>query len=369
LRRSRQPGSIAPQGRAAGRPYTHMPPKNAPLISENRIIRLLQNRFQDASPFLKTGMGDDAAVIHPKKAQEYWLITADMLLENIDFRREWTKPRQLGYKSIAVNLSDLAAMGARPRFYTVSLALPPGTSERWILEFYRGMTELGSVHGAILIGGDLSRSESGIMVSIAAMGESIKRRILYRSGGKPGDVLYVTGVLGRSAAGFNLLKAGCTYSGSRPRREAVRAHRQPEPRCEAGMWLAQCGWVRCMMDLSDGLSMDLPRLCEAGGVGAEIDCSRLPVFKEALAWGCDPTALALNGGEDFELLFAVPASRVSMLEKNYPAKFPRITRIGAMTRYAGKVWMHDGGRNRRRLKELGFDHFHCNPSLDPIRFK
>jgi thiamine-monophosphate kinase len=342
---------------------------SAQSLSENRIIRLLQSMFQDKSPALKKGIGDDAAVIRIQNSQEYWLLTTDMLLENIDFRRGWTTPRQLGYKSLAVNLSDLAAMGARPRFYTVSLALPEGFTGRWILEFYRGLAELGNGQGVLLVGGDLSRSEDGILVSIAALGESAGRKVLYRSGGRAGDILYVTGVLGRSAAGFKLLEDGCVRPRSRPQLEALRAHQKPEPRCDAGMWLAQCGWVNCMMDLSDGLSVDLPRLCAASGVSAEIDASVLPIFRRSAVWGCDPVSLALHGGEDFELLFAVPNSKARTLEANYPVKLPKITRIGAMIRGAGKVWISEGGRNRCRLIEKGFDHFRRNTSRNLFRSK
>jgi thiamine-monophosphate kinase len=146
------------------------------LTSENKIIELLRDRYPAKSPLLKKGIGDDAAVFRPRRAGEYLLITTDMLLEGIDFRCEWTTPCQLGHKSIAVNLSDLAAMGARPRFFTVSLAIPSGFTERWIQEFYDGLTECGSSHGAVLIGGDLSSSKSGILISITALGESLNRR-------------------------------------------------------------------------------------------------------------------------------------------------------------------------------------------------
>jgi thiamine-monophosphate kinase len=330
--------------------------KPAPLTSENRIIRLLQARFPAANISVKKGIGDDAAVILPPNAREYWLVTSDMLLENIDFRRKWTTPRELGCKSIAVNLSDLAAMGARPRFYTVSLALPPDVSEQWILEFYSGLTELGGAKGACLIGGDLSSSKSGILVSITALGESLKRKVLYRAGGKPGDLLFVTGILGRSAAGLKILQRGRLRQRSKPQKEAVQAHRKPEPRCEAGLWLAQCDLVHCMMDLSDGLSADLPRMCAASGVGAEIDAGRLPVFSESSSWNCNPLDLALNGGEDFELLFAVPKAKAHLLEKKYPANLPKITSIGEMTSDTA-IQLHNSGKNRRRLPERGFDHF------------
>jgi thiamine-monophosphate kinase len=331
--------------------------QSVPPASENEILRFLQDRYSTANALVERGIGDDAAVVRPAGADEFWLLTTDMLAEGIDFRLEWATARQLGRKSIAVNLSDLAAMGARPRFHTVSLGLPRGVSRRWISQFYRGLTERGHASGTVLVGGDLSDSPGGILISITAVGESAGRKVLYRSGGRAGDFLYVTGILGRSAAGLGLLRQGCIRPRDRSRREAIRLHREPEPRCETGLWLAQSGFIRCMMDLSDGLSVDLPRLCAASGTGAEVDSGRLPVFSEAAAWGFDPVALALHGGEDFELLFSVPESKHRLFEARYPGHFPRATRIGRMVRGSGDVWIHHAGKDRRRLKKLGYDHF------------
>lgn len=342
-------------------PVTPMSKKAAQLTGENRLIQILQDRYPGKHPLVNKGIGDDAAVIRPGRAGEYWLITTDMLLENIDFRREWITPGSLGCKSIAVNLSDLAAMGARPRFFTVSLALPQGISERWILDFYDGLTEPGSSRGALLIGGDFSRSASGIVISIAALGESLNGRVIYRSGGRAGDLLYVTGVLGKSAAGLSLLEKGCGRPRSRAKKEAIQSHLRPEPRCEAGLWLAQSGLVRCMMDLSDGLSVDLPRMCAASAVGAEVHTASLPVFSESSFWGCDPVNLALHGGEDFELLFAAPESGADVLERDYPAKLPGITRIGELTRDVGHVWIVEPGKKRSRLPQRGYNHFRRSP--------
>jgi thiamine-monophosphate kinase len=325
--------------------------------SENRIIQLLQRRYPSKSALLKKGIGDDAAVLGFPQAEEHWSVTTDMLLEAIDFRREWTSPRLLGQKSIAVNLSDLAAMGARPRFFTVSLALPSDISEKWILEFYEGMTDPDCAKGAQLIGGDLSHSKSGIAISITALGESLNRKVLYRSGGKPGDILYVTGILGKSGAGLRLLQDGRTHPRSKAQRDALQCHQAPEPRCEEGLWLAQSGFVSCMMDLSDGLSMDLPRMCAASGTGAEIRPADIPIFPESRQWGCDPVELALHGGEDFELLFAVKASQNHLFEKKYPSKFSKATRIGKLTGAAGRIWIVGPGKNRQRLPERGYDHF------------
>jgi thiamine-monophosphate kinase len=326
-------------------------------ISENKIIQLLQKRYPSRSPLLKKGIGDDAAVIRPQGSNEYWAITTDMLLEGIDFRCEWTTPRQLGHKSIAVNLSDLAAMGAQPRFYTVSLAMPQEVSERWVQEFYAGLTACGSAQGAILIGGDLSSSHNGIMISITALGESLSRKVLYRSGGRPGDILYVTGLLGYSAAGLKLLQAGNSRPQSRVQRAALHVHRTPEPRCAAGQWLAQSNFVRCMMDISDGLSIDLARMCAAARVDAEIRLADIPIFPESRLWNCDPLDLALHGGEDYELLFAVPKSKKKLLEKSYPSEFPQITEIGALIEGRGKIWISGPGKKRQRLPVCGFDHF------------
>ncbi len=326
-------------------------------LSENRIVDMLRRRFTVRSPLLERGIGDDAAVIRPPGAKERWVVTTDMLLEDVDFRRAWQTPAQLGWKSLVVNLSDLAAMGARPRFYTVSLALPGDIGQGWIASFYRGLQSAGAVHGAALIGGDLSSSPQGIQISITAVGETLRRRVVYRSGGQAGDCIYVTGILGLSAAGLLLLQRGRTRGRTAAERLALKAHRMPAPRCAEGEWLAQNRFSRAMMDLSDGLSMDLPRLCRASGCGAAIYTSRLPRFEQAGAWGCNPLELALHGGEDFELLFCLPSSRTVELEADWPSRFPPIRCIGRLNRRPGMVWMEAPGSPSQRLPERGYDHF------------
>ena len=327
-------------------------------LSEDEIVEHLIKRYADAHPALKKGIGDDAAVWLPAGAREFWLATTDMLVEEIDFRREWITPGDLGRKSIAVNLSDLGAMGAKPRFFTISLGIPSNTTKRWIREFYDGLTSCGGENGAILVGGDLSGAEK-ITISITAFGESENRKVLYRSGGRPGDLLYVTGKLGKSAAGLRLLQQGITRSRSGARREALRAHRTPDPRCAVGQWLAQSGNARCMIDVSDGLSTDLSRMCAASGTDAEIFAEKIPVFAESALWRCDPLELALSGGEDYELLFAAPRSKKRFWE-NLPSGFPSVTHIGIMLEGSGKVWISDAEKKRRPLPVEGFDHFSPN---------
>jgi thiamine-monophosphate kinase len=229
----------------------------------------------------------------------------------------------------------------------------------WIRDFYRGMSRLARRHRAELIGGDLSRSAAGVQITVTAIGEAAGRGPVYRSGGRPGDLLYVTGTLGKAAAGLELLRRGETEAKTRPEKQAIRAQLTPEPRCQAGVWLARSGLVRCMMDLSDGMSMDLPRLCAASGTGADLDAWQLPVFFAARAWGLDPVALALNGGEDFELLFAVPASKSRRLESSYPLSsgFPPLRRIGQLRPGRSVRIAARPGESLRFLPAAGFDHF------------
>ncbi len=322
-------------------------------MDEDRITGWLGARTPGGSRVL-VGIGDDAAVLRPSR--EHTVVTTDMLVEGVDFRRDWTTPRALGRKAVAVNMSDLAAMGARPLFFTVALALPPDIPFRWVRELHRGLIDPASARGAHLVGGDLSRSEAGGVISITAIGESIGRRVIRRSGGRAGDLLYVTGTLGRSAAGLALLRAGRLRGRTAAEREALRAHHLPEARCAEGVYLAIHGFARAMMDLSDGLSTDLPRLCAASGVDAEIDPGLVPLFPAARRWGCDPLALALDGGEDYELLFAVPKARAPRLEKIWPPRLAPITRIGRLVAGSGKVWLAKDG-SRRPLPRGGYDHF------------
>ncbi len=325
-------------------------------ITEDGIVRWLEARFRGCSAAVRLGIGDDAAVVRPKGAAEDWVVTTDMLVEGVDFRPGWLTAFDLGHKSLAVNLSDLAAMGARPRFFLVALALPAGVARRWIADFYRGMTRLGRRHAAELLGGDLSGSPSGLQITVTAVGETRHRKFLRRAGGMPGDLLYVTGVLGKAAAGLELLRRGIGDGRSRAERSALGAHRRPEPRCSAGAWLAASGLVRCMMDISDGLSVDVRRLCAASGCGAEIDAQSLPLFESARLWGADPVELGLHGGEDFELLFAVRPDQARRLERIYPRSLPAIRRIGRLTD-TGSILIRHAGRPPVPLPPLGFEHF------------
>ncbi len=331
--------------------------KQNPRFSEDHVVKMLRAGFGAKGRTVKKGIGDDAAVLRVPGAEEDWLVTTDMLVEDVDFRRAWQTPEELGGRALAVNLSDIAAMGGRPRCYTVALGIPIGVGERWIGEFYRGLTSAGDAHNAVLVGGDLSRTPSAIVITIAVVGESLRRNILYRSGGRIGDFLYVTGVLGKAAAGLVLLERGKIRGRTQAQRSALNAHRAPVPRCAAGLWLAQSSLAGAMMDLSDGISMDLPRLCDASSCGAELRLDRLPVFHEASAWGCDPMELALYGAEDYELLFTIRAQKAARFDATYPSSLPPASRIGRLTPGRKIVCLPAPGQRPRPLTRRGFDHF------------
>ena len=299
------------------------------------------------------------------------LSRTDMLLEDVDFRKEWSGPRQLGHKALAVNLSDLAAMGVRPRFHTVSLGIPEGISQRWITDFYQGMARLAERHHVILVGGDLSHSAAfySHLGSYPGRVQSEKSRVPL--GRKPRRLSLRNRNSGKIRRRIKLVAARGSQGDSPSEREALACHRTPEPRCGVGSWLAAHGFARAMIDLSDGLSMDLRRLVRESGTGAEIYASALPVFEPSRAWGCDPLELGFYGGEDYELLFSVPPARASALERHYSRKYPQITRIGRLIREPGVIAVvKQPGAPRRRLPDLGFDHFRIQgtgPKLLPGR--
>ncbi|TGU74055.1 thiamine-phosphate kinase [Geomonas terrae] len=303
-----------------------------------------------ASPSVLLGIGDDAAALVPTEGF-VTLITSDMLLEGVHFDLSFCDPRTLGRKSLSVNLSDVAAMGARPRHFLLGVALPKDVPLKFMDGFMAGMLEQAERFGATLVGGDTCASKGGLAISVTALGEQHPELVLKRSGARPGDLVCVTGTVGDAAAGLNLLMRG--------EREGFLVSRQldPTPRVEAGIALAAAGCVTAMIDVSDGVLQDLGHICEMSGVGARLELAKLPLSDEYLSECAeDPFALALSGGEDYELLFCIPEGRdAEALEVCARAGVP-VSVIGTVTAGSGiELAAPDG--TPYRAPRRGFDHF------------
>ena len=225
---------------------------------------------------VKLGIGDDAAILMAGGKQD-WILTCDAFIEGVHFLHDRHPPESVGYKSLARAASDIAAMGATPRAFLLTLALPEKLTGRWLDRFLAGMKRASRALGVQLIGGDTTTSPH-VCVSITVLGEVARGRAVLRSGARPGDAIYVSGRLGRAQLGLELLRRGATISksGDPALRNALQQHLYPAIRVELGAWLAQHRIASAMMDISDGLSTDLPRLCRASGVGARIDSRRIP---------------------------------------------------------------------------------------------
>lgn len=327
---------------------------------------------QRAPSGLVRGIGDDAAVFKALAGSDV-VISTDLLVEDIDFRRETTQPDLVGHKALAVSLSDIAAMGSRPRWALLSLGVPEAVWKSEFLDgFYAGFFQLAARYGVALIGGDLSLTPDKIVIDSILIGETPKGGSVFRSGAQPGDQIFVTGFLGDAAAGLRLIERGARLhhattsdpaSDSRtdePHRldYLLLRHLQPEPRVGWGLLLGEQQLATAMIDISDGLSSDLNHLCAESKVGALIDAAGIPIDplvteitgRRAL----DPLMLALHGGEDFELLFTVKPENVAKLPKRVDGI--SITRIGEINEASAGVQISEGPR-RWKLEPGGWVHF------------
>ena len=271
-------------------------------IGEWGFLRALLPRLASA-PSVAIGAGDDCAEV--AAAGRRILLTTDALVEHVHFELGWMSARQLGRKAYLVNASDIAAMGGRPRFCLVSAAVPRNFSARDLMDIERGIAAAAKATGALVVGGNLSRADE-LMISVTLVGDA-PRKPARRRGARPGDLVFVTGTLGDAAVGLRRLQKNRRAIGS-----AVRRFREPRPRLAAGALLVDERVVSSMIDVSDGLLRDLGHICAASGVGAEVRAAEIPRTAEVRRF--DPE-LALHGGEDYELLFTVPPSRLPVFER------------------------------------------------------
>jgi thiamine-monophosphate kinase len=287
------------------------------------------------------------------------LATTDILIEDTHFTRELTTPYLLGSKALAVSLSDIAAMGADPSFYLVTLNLPPEIEMNYLKSIYRGMNKQARKFKTILTGGNLSRSKY-ISISTTVLGEMPEDEVIYRNGASAGDDIYITGHPGDSALGLAVLrKHGLCAMTAGPNKREVRKHLEPEPRLAIGRSLARKKAISAMMDISDGLLLDLGRLCRASRVGALIEAEALPTSRAMRQSGEGFLETALTGGEDYELLFTAPPVNCAAIQVIGTALKTKITRIGCIQEAARGIKVRDKEGRPLKMKAAasGFSHF------------
>lgn len=314
-----------------------------------------------------TGIGDDAAVTALTPGMQL-LTSTDMLLEDVHFRRSWHDPYRLGRKSLAVNISDIAAMGGIPRWALLSLAIPADVPLDYLDLFMAGFIAMAAEHGISLIGGDTCASRSGLVLSVTIMGEQFSEHILRRCGARPGDEIWVTGTLGDAVLGLKLLEGGfdsaqppdCSLSGVEGNDFLISRLLDPTPRTAAGLALATSGWVTAMIDLSDGVLSDFGHIAEMSGVGGIIQIEKLPLsaaFESATRSSSPlPRQLALSGGEDYELCFTAPPAHREKIVDIMKKCGVNVAPVGIVTSSKEVVVVNVDG-SRFFETNVGFNHF------------
>lgn len=332
------------------------------MVSEQQLIERIYRAFPSrGGTGLRVGLGDDAAVIRPRGPDE-WVITTDAFMENVHFLSQLHPPDAVGYKALARATSDLAAMGARPRYFFLNLALPPGRAGKWLLKFLQGMARAAEKFGLTLAGGDTTRYPE-VAINLTVLGQIACGRAVPRSGAQPKDVICASGILG--AAELGLQAALRRARGKMHPASTLRRHLWPEPRLALGQWLARRRMATAMIDLSDGLSTDLGHVCEASRVGAQLWLEKIPkpeIPASLRNLKLDPLELALHGGDDYELLFTVPPR----LAKHLPAVFHGlpITAIGEIV-LKKEVRLISASGSSRILPQGGWDPFRRRVSRKP----
>ena len=325
-------------------------------LGEFGLIDQIRARFpQPAMPEL--GIGDDAALLSPSAGSQV-VVSTDLLAEGVHFDPGFGPARLLGRKSLAVNLSDIASMGAVPRWFFLSLAIPAGFPLETIECFLDGLAEQAAEHNCILAGGDTCGSKGGLTVSVTIMGEQQPELILKRSGAKAGDEVWVSGALGDSALGLQLLMNGRRLGQADD--YLLQRHLDPTPRCDLGLKLAESRLVSAMIDISDGLLADLGHIGEQSGCGAEIQLGQLPLSPAFRAYAANqpvfPWHLAISGGEDYELCFTAPPCNQAAIQKISKTTGIPLTVVGKVTSSGQVQTILPGGANFQPSAS-GYTHF------------
>ena len=335
-------------------------------LGEFGLIEHLTKDFQRRNPTTKVGIGDDAAVLMYGDAPI--VVSTDLLVEGIHFDPIYSPLKHLGYKAIIVNLSDIYAMNARPHQVTVSIAISSKYTVEALDELYAGIKEACRIYGVDLVGGDTTSSPRGMTISVTAIGTVQEEKITYRSGAKKGDILCVTGNLGGAYLGLQILEREKQLYMDNPgiqpdleeQKYVLECQLKPEARKDMIEHFDKAQLVpTAMIDISDGLASDLMHICKASGVGAYIEETKIPLNQEAqllaLKFQLDPVTTALNGGEDYELLFTIKEADLEKVRL-----MPSTYIIGEITEAKDGVTLHTNGGNIHPLKAQGWNHFADN---------
>jgi thiamine-monophosphate kinase len=329
-------------------------------LGEFALIDRVQSIIATQRPDIVVGVGDDAAVLADTE-DEFRLATIDSQVEEVHFMRQYVSAHQLGRRALAINLSDIAAMGGRPQYALVSLALSSDTQVAWVEELYRGMREEADRYGVALVGGNMARSPGGAVVDVCVLGRVRREHLLLRSGARPGDRVLVTGQLGKAAAGLKLLLEPGLSIGADARAALLARALTPTPRLPEAAAIASLGRATAMLDLSDGLSSDIGHICERSRVGVRIRAEALPIsaavrnvakLTSTPAWD-----MALGGGEDYELCFTAPPEAVEELVAAVREKGTTATVVGEiLPAEQGRRLVPPDGQEVR-LEPSGWQHF------------
>ncbi len=323
---------------------------------EERFIQHLANNFPVKGHIV--GIGDDCAVI-PGELGVAWLVTTDALIEGVHFLKDQISARDLGYKTVAVNVSDITAMGGEPKYAFLSIALPKATDCAWVCDVIQGVKDACKKWDLLLLGGDTVGSKRDLFLNLTLMGSAVATKIKYRNQAKPGDVICVSGYLGDAGGGLKAIQEQI------PKTEDIEyllhAHFHPEPDPKQGMWLASQTEVHAMMDISDGLDCDLKRLIKSSQNGAVIETSKIPISpilaRVSLENGWDTLQLALTGGEDYCLLCTVSADDFDIIQNSFQKTFGLpLFSIGRITSQSSQLIYNENGK-AFQTNYNNFDHF------------
>ncbi len=330
-------------------------------MNERDIITSITSCAPTTGPGVIQTIGDDCAVVEKDPLTD-WVITMDSLVENIHFNLDWHPPFQLGRKAVSVNVSDIAAMGAKPLFLLLSVGMPRSFDQKWFTDFSQGITAGCNDYQCLLIGGDTVSSPEGLAITVTVIGEAPKHQIKYRHTAQPGDHIWVSGHLGNAAAGLELFKQDMKIRHSL--QPLFDAHLDPQARTTLGLELGAMKEVHSMMDLSDGIATDLAHICDSSQVQAVIDADQLPLLPElhqaAKVLNQSPSTWALQGGEDYELLFTAAPEASSKIRAAGEKFGLSLFQVGTIKQGTGVLLQHrdnNGDPIQTPIAYKGFDHF------------